>query len=217
MLLVVLAGPSGAQTPRWDFPVTDGEVYAVALSGNTLYLGGGFTRVGPATGCGVPLGTSTGTPVSGFPVVGGPVYAAVPDGSGGWFVGGDFSAVGDSARSNLAHIRSDNSIATWSAGTDGPVRALALSGSTLYVGGEFYNIGPEWIPYLAAVNVTSGTVASWNPNCGGSVYALALNGTTLTWAEISTASVRRAGASSARWTPGPAWSPPGIRAPRAAA
>ena len=84
--------------------MTDGEVDAVALSGSTLYLGGRFSRVGPATGCGVPLATSTGTAASGFPRVDGPVYAAVPDGSGGWFIGGDFDAVGDSARSNLAHV-----------------------------------------------------------------------------------------------------------------
>src|SRR6266581_7754783 len=39
-----------AQVVRNDFDVTNGVVNATVLSGNTLYIGGQFSRVGPATG-----------------------------------------------------------------------------------------------------------------------------------------------------------------------
>ena len=44
-----------AQSADQSFPVTNGAVNALALSGNTLYIGGDFTRVGPQSGCGVRL------------------------------------------------------------------------------------------------------------------------------------------------------------------
>ena len=42
--------PALAQSIRQDLYVTDGIVSSAAVSGNTLYVGGVFTRVGPATG-----------------------------------------------------------------------------------------------------------------------------------------------------------------------
>ena len=56
-----------AQSVRREFPVTDGGVFAMVLSGNTLYIGGGFTYAGPANGTGVPIDATTGVPASGFP------------------------------------------------------------------------------------------------------------------------------------------------------
>jgi hypothetical protein len=35
------------------------------------------------------------------------VRAVVPDGSGGWFIGGDFNYVGGVPRNHLAHVRAD--------------------------------------------------------------------------------------------------------------
>jgi hypothetical protein len=58
----------------------------------------------------------------------------VPDGTGGWFIGGDFSGVGGLPRANLAHIQSNGKAAAWAPTTDAPVLTLAYSGTTLYVG-----------------------------------------------------------------------------------
>ena len=50
-LLIGLACDSaGAQALREEFRAPNGAVYALALSGNTLYLGGEFTYLGPMTG-----------------------------------------------------------------------------------------------------------------------------------------------------------------------
>src|SRR5262245_25866861 len=117
-LLVVVATPPGAQADRDSRPGTvaerprdagvhavDGEVQSVAQVGDTVVLGGSFTKVGPVTrGAAGVVDVSGQTFRAGFPDVAGLVNVAVPDGSGGWFVGGSFSSVGGVSRSNLAQV-----------------------------------------------------------------------------------------------------------------
>src|SRR5262245_56727982 len=100
-LLTARTMPAGAQTVDAKVWVTDGTVNTVVLDGNTIYLGGYFSYVGPVTGAGVPLSTVGGGIVQPYAYLEGPlppeasqgqIHAVVPDGSGGWFVGGWFSA-----------------------------------------------------------------------------------------------------------------------------
>ena len=77
-----------------NFWVANGPVTSVVRDGSTIYIGGNFNRVGPATGGGVPLDASTAAPLGNFPKVAGVVRAIVPDGSGGWYLGGSFTSVG---------------------------------------------------------------------------------------------------------------------------
>jgi len=153
-----------AQAIRQDFWTVNGAVYAAALSGNTLYIGGEFTRMGPVTGGGVPVGAGTGTPVDGFAMVTGFVYAVAPDGAGGWYIGGSFTVVGGVRRSNLAHVLADGKVSDWAADTDYPVGVLVLDGGTLYVAGQFNTIGGQARNYLAAVDAITGEVRAWDPN-----------------------------------------------------
>ena len=92
--------------------MTNGPVYSVARSGGTIYIGGAFTRVERFTGSGVPIDAATGEPTS-IPKVEGIVRAVAPDGAGGWYVGGQFTQVGGTPRSNLAHIAADGSVLAW--------------------------------------------------------------------------------------------------------
>ena len=161
--------PAQAQSARQDLFVTDGSVYAAIISGNTLYIGGNFRQVGLATGGGVPIDSSTGAAVGGFPKVTGSVFAAVPDGAGGLYIGGSFSHVGGLPRNNLAHILADNTVSTWNPNADRPVHALAASGSTIYVGGEFYFVGGQQRPQLAALDAVSGLATAWNPGGSGTI------------------------------------------------
>lgn len=106
----------------------------------------------------------------------GTVYAVVPDGSGGWYIGGSFTSVGGEARSRLAHIRPTGALdRTWSPSADGTIRALTSSGATLYVGGEFQAIGSAVRPYIAALEVSSGAPTPWSPNADDPVMALAVS------------------------------------------
>jgi hypothetical protein len=161
-LLSILAASSEAQEVRQDFDVTNTAAKVEALSGNILYLPA--TRVGPSTGTGVPVDGTSGVPLSGFPKVVGQIIVAVPDGAGGWFIGGDFSLVGGLPRRSLAHILSDNSVSSWDPSPDGTISTLALSAGRIYVGGQFNNIGGQARSFMAALDATSGNLDPiWDP------------------------------------------------------
>lgn len=137
---LLLSGSASAQIVRTDVHVTNGFVNAALVSGNTLYIGGSFYAVGPASGGGVPFDAGTGAPVAAFPKVAGNLRAVVSDGAGGWFIGGNFNAVGGVPRTNLAHILADLSIAPWNPSPNGNVLAMAHEGGTVYVSGFFNSI-----------------------------------------------------------------------------
>ena len=174
--LVLWAAPIQAQVVDTTLWVTDGGINAIARDGNTIYIGGYFSAVGPATGGGVPLGVADGAPGPPFPKVLGKVLAAAPDGTGGWYIGGEFTAVGGLERSNLAHILADGSVAGWTPNPNGAIHALAVDGNKVYVGGEFSWIGWRWRDRIAAVDATSGTATPWNPDADAVVRALAVGG-----------------------------------------
>src|SRR5580765_8767547 len=144
-LALVSSWTSGAQAQAvgsklW---ITNGTVSAMVQDGSTLYVGGSFSQVGPPTGSGVPIDGSTGLPAASFPMVNGPVYTVAADGSGGYFIGGSFTAVGGVARQNLAQVNSSKQVTAWNPGPNGEVRALVLDSGVLYVGGLFTNIGGQ--------------------------------------------------------------------------
>jgi hypothetical protein len=104
--------------------------------------------------------------------VNGTVYACVADGRGGWFVGGEFTAVGGIPRVNLAHVQVDGSVARLRADTDGVVRALALDGRTLYVGGDFTHVAGEERAHVAALSAVTGELTAWNPEVSGIAWGV---------------------------------------------
>lgn len=168
------------------------RVNAIESRGNTVYIGGDFRYVGPRTGSFVSLATTndasynqnfanlsevagtTGQP-SGSTV---PVRAIAPDGSGGWYIGGDFKYVGGRARERLAHIKANGTLdTTWNPGANGTVHAIAVSGTSVFVGGSFTSIAGQPRTAIAKLDATSGAVvANWDPrpNAGSSVRAIAV-------------------------------------------
>jgi trimeric autotransporter adhesin len=172
--VVACAEPTHSQVLSEDFWTPNAAVQAAVLSGSTLYLAGGFYYFGPQTGGGVQVSATTGVPAGGYPRVQGSVLAVVPDGVGGWFIGGSFSVVGGLPRAGLAHIRADQTVASWDPGVTGLIRTLVLSGSTLYAGGQFTTIGGQSRTNLAAIDTSTGSATSWNPGVTGSpVYCIA--------------------------------------------
>jgi Tol biopolymer transport system component len=189
---VAPAGGPTADTPNDPFWVTNGAVDATALSGTTLFIGGAFNYLGPSTGGFVVLDGSSGAVDPMWPKVNGTVDAAVPDGSGGWYIGGNFCSVGTDgvAYEGLAHLSGSGAVDTTfhplvvNSGACGTVDTLVLAGSTLYVGGTFTAVGGTPRSDIAAINLTTdpftnGQATSWNPGANGSVNALALSGSTL--------------------------------------
>jgi len=179
VLLSLGAAGALAQSIAPSFCVTNGQVSAQVLRGNTLYVGGSFSFVGPVTGAGVPVDPASGLAAAGFPRVNGTVLAAVPDGAGGWYIGGQFTTVGSSPRANLARVLADNSVSPWNPGAGGIVRTMVLRAGALYVGGDFLTLAGTARNRIGAVDATTGALSAWNPNASSSVRAFAAGATQL--------------------------------------
>ncbi len=191
---VSAVGSASAQAIDSKLWGTNGGVTTITRIGNTLYVGGGFTIVGPCTGGGVPVDRATGVPRAAYPHVVGRVSAVVSDGAGGWIVGGHFDAIEGQPRTNLAHVLADGTLSPWAphiAGEEGfdeepwytarppGVGALVLRGSTLYVGGRFASVDGLARRNLAAFDVSTGALLAWNPDADDEVRCLAMHGNTL--------------------------------------
>ena len=158
--------------------VTNGNVQAVVRSGDTIYIGGLFNRVGPRTGPGVELALD-GSQIAGLPEVSGgdgTLQAVASDGSGGWYIGGLFTHVGGVARNNIAHIRADHSVdPAFDPNANDGIHALAVSGSTVYAAGLFTSIGGQTRNRIAGLNAANGTATAFNPNADAGIEALAIS------------------------------------------
>ncbi|HEV7514915.1 MAG TPA: hypothetical protein VGR07_01315, partial [Thermoanaerobaculia bacterium] len=167
----------------WDTPAggVDGAVYALALAGGDLYVGGNLTHAGgvPANrvarwsgGAWTPLGSG----------VDGPVRALAVDGDR-LYVGGLFGHAGGVAATNVAVW--NRTAGTWAAlgsGINGPVLALAVLGGKLYAGGDFSQAGGVAAAHLAVWDPAAGTWAALGGPGGGvdnRVEALAVRGSSL--------------------------------------
>ncbi len=86
------------------------------------------------------------------------VNAVAADGTGGWYLGGDFRSVGGVPRTDLAHVMSDGTLdPNWAPTTNGLVRALAVGADAVFAGGDF----------SAANGVSRGNLAGFTTATGG--------------------------------------------------
>jgi hypothetical protein len=188
LALLALAPVADADFSSTPAPglVTDGPVEALATSGNNLYLGGSFETVGPRTGVGLQFNSSLSERSTSIPQVSGSgavITTVISDGSGGWFIGGRFTSVGGVARTNLAHILANDTVDPHfnpepkGQQQNAYVQSLVLSGSTLYVAGQFEEIGGQTRKGLAGIDTATGLATAFAPepngevSCGLTTYA----------------------------------------------
>ena len=153
---------------------TDNPVAASLVRGNILYLGGSFNKIEQYTGHFAGIDTATGDIVNRatWPKVNSTVYKVIADGAGGWIIGGVFTTVGDSARLNLAQIDATGNVTAFNPQADGAVKALLLSGSQLYIGGNFRNIAGVARGHIASVSFPAGMLSAWAPEADTTVGEL---------------------------------------------
>jgi hypothetical protein len=133
-------------------------VFALAVSGSTLYAGGAFTTAGGSAATNIAQwnGSSwsalgSGTSRYGY------VFALAVSGST-LYAGGEFTTAGGSAANYIAQWNGSS----WSAlgsGVNSFVNALAVSGSTLYAGGDFNIAGTNVSAYAAEANLVGTPVS----------------------------------------------------------
>ena len=176
---VLYVHPAAGQIGH-DLWVTNGVVNAVAVSNDVVYIGGVFNRLALPTGSYLGLDAATGGIVAPNPSVVGLVYASISDGSGGRYIGGNFSYVQGQAHSNLAHLDAAGNVTAWNPGPiGGDVLAIARDSSNpgvLYVSGYFSQVNGAQRSGLAALDVATGAVTAWAPSAAGVLALFARNG-----------------------------------------
>ena len=172
-----------AQTPQGNWPVANNSVNAIVKDGNTIYMGGSFTYVGPNIPYGASIDATSGAPNFNYVKPNGNINAVVPDGSGGWYIGGTFTMVGNQVRNRIARINADGSLNAWNPDADNTVNSIAVSGNTVYIGGLFTMLKTNTTPVsrnrIAAIDATTGDPTSWDPNAGGNVATITVSGSTV--------------------------------------
>ena len=160
----------------------------MSVEGDRVYIGGHFLAMGGVYRNYIAaVDTISGGVTPWNPWADGEVTALAVHGDV-VYAGGDFCSIGGQARSHLAALDASTGLATeWNPVIEprpeeyasGPplVRALAVGGDTVYVGGAYFVIGGQERQGLAAVDANTGAVLDWNPNPVGwwtFVYAAAL-------------------------------------------
>lgn len=148
-----------------------GGVEQIAYQNNTLYFSGFFDAVFDSTESvsssgGVAFSYADATLYKGFPKVNGQVNTVVPDGNGGWYIGGSFTQVGATARNHVARIDSSGNVLSWNPvfSSTAIVYDLERSDSgTIYIAGLFNTINGTSRRNLAEVDTITGSLTAWNP------------------------------------------------------
>ncbi len=156
-------------------------VYAIAVNGSKVYVGGSFTTLGTKARNNIGVVDASSNVADNWnPNANGIVRTLL--GSGNLvYAGGEFTSIGAQNRNRLAALDAEAGVATdWDPNVSGPVLAMRLSGSTLYIGGSFATVGSTARLNLASIDVSTGAVGEWTPaisTFGASahrIYALAL-------------------------------------------
>lgn len=143
-----------------------------------IFVGGDFVQVRDPRRLqnSVEFDAVTGLVVKQSPNPYGAVRCAVPDGAGGWYIGGDFTELGGQPRSRLAHILPDGSVSAWAPAVVGSVRTMLIKGDTLYFGGGFTQVNGAARSHLAAVRRSTGNNVAWSQGTANdTVRCLSLN------------------------------------------
>ena len=157
--------------------IPNGAITTAAQSGNILYVSGSFSVFGNYTGSSIGIDINTSKPVfSNWPIVRGKVNKVIPDGNGGWYIGGDYHKIGDSLRDHLAHVDANGNVTAWNAQLSSVwytynhwVNDLYIADSILYVGGHFNTFLGDTVANLAAVNINTGQLATHQWRVAGDV------------------------------------------------
>jgi hypothetical protein len=176
--------------------MVNGKVFAMVRSGNTMYIGGQFTRVLHSNGtvayaatnlAAIDLTTGQGIPTFAPPVTSSTTTAVVrslavsSDGSA-LYVGGAFDSLGGQPVMNLGRINLTTGLAdaTFHPQVTGGidftiVYGMLLSPTRLYFGGDFMSVDGKVKKRVAAVDLTGTLDPNWKASAGSKVRTLAFS------------------------------------------
>ena len=176
-------------TPDAGVASVNGKVFTMVQSGNTLFIGGAFTRVIPTDGSpkvpAVLLGAidmTTGQPIASFsasvtdatvePLV--QDIAVSPDG-GTLYVGGLFDAINGVPLDNLAAVSTATGAVVQGFAPDVATQVNSLlvgPNGTVYFGGAFSHVNQQVRNHLAAVDPSGNLSTTWLPSANDNVRTM---------------------------------------------
>lgn len=162
-----------------DTPNVDGTVLALTLLNDTLYVGGVFDEIdGTERDEIAAIDLSTLALRAWNPGADSPVWALTASASS-IYAGGVFETIGGQRRSSFAALDplsaavQDEDLRVQPSGD--PVAALERYGSTLYLGGDFNEVGGVRTGGVAAFDLTAHVTTAWLPRPDRSVDAIAVS------------------------------------------
>jgi hypothetical protein len=169
----------------------NGAVFALAATGSHLFVGGAFTSYQSSTAQRlVKMNINTGSLDSAFTIASGANGTVLSLAIAGslLYLAGDFTTYRDSTAQRLAAVNLTNGsldptfMQNMGTGANGTVRALAVSGPSLYLGGDFSTYRGATAQRLAKVDLTTGDLdQDFTQSTGASstVLFLGVSGTAL--------------------------------------
>lgn len=166
---------STGQLTSWN-PNANGVVYTMFISGNYLYVGGGFTTIDALIRNRLAkFDLTTGELSNWAPNANNTVWSIVVRGSV-VYIGGFFTSVNGVARNYIAALDANTgTLLSWNPNANNAVYTLTSTGSSVYCGGAFTSIGGATRNRIAGIDINTGGATSWDPNANDIVYALTLS------------------------------------------
>ena len=164
----------------WD-PDTNNTVQSIAVSGQTVYIGGTFGTVGDKTHARVAaVDPTTGAPIQTFKAKTNGSVNALAIGTTGLYMGGAFTTADKATANHLAQVdlATGALVPGWTASTDQKVTAIGLTadGTRLIVAGNFQTINSSFGQrYIGAVSPVTGATQSWLSHPSYPVITLAID------------------------------------------
>ena len=102
--------PPNTPTRRRSACWAPGYVRTIVPRGDVTYIGGNFDELAAVTGAFARLEPRAGGGARRWRSPGGEVRASVPDGNGGFYIGGTFTSLGGEPRRGIGHILANGSV-----------------------------------------------------------------------------------------------------------
>ncbi len=143
---------SSGNLTNWQV-MTNGYITCMDSDSSDLFFGGSFTSLAESKNrFDLTLNINNpSNPDYSRITPNGNVLCSASDGQGGWYIGGEFTKVGNVERNYLAKINSDGTLSSWDPKVNGSINHMTVLNNLLYVLGNFNAVGDSIRPYGASI------------------------------------------------------------------